>query len=133
LGGLVGEKEDRDEWLESKIVTWFDIIKQLSMVAGPYPQSSYAGMQKSVQAEWTFVQRVVWDMGDKFDTIGEAMHRSFVSSLMKETKSENDPLHRQAALPVKSAGLVRYPGQSILSIYISTYISTISTAGLANI
>jgi hypothetical protein len=47
----------------------------MAMVAGTYPQSAYAGMQKSVQAEWTFVQRVVLDVGDKFDTIREAMHR----------------------------------------------------------
>jgi hypothetical protein len=75
LGGFVGEDEDRDEWLESKIATWVDIIKQLSTVAVPYPQSEYAVIQKSVQAEGTFVQRLVWDVGDKFYTIREAMHR----------------------------------------------------------
>jgi hypothetical protein len=51
LGGFVGEDEDRDEWLDSKIVTWVNSIKQLSTVTGPYPRSAYAGMHKSVQAE----------------------------------------------------------------------------------
>jgi hypothetical protein len=62
-------------------------------------------MQKSVQAEWTFVQRVKRDVGVKFDTVREALHRSFLPSLMKETLSDNDPLRRLAALPVKSVGL----------------------------
>jgi hypothetical protein len=75
------------------------------MVAGPYPQSAYTGMQKSVQAEFTFVQRVIRDVGDKFGTIREVVHRPFLPSLLKETPPENDPLHRLAALPAKSAGL----------------------------
>jgi hypothetical protein len=44
------------------------------MVAGPYTQSACTGMQKSIQAELTFVQRVVQDVGDNFDTLREAMH-----------------------------------------------------------
>jgi hypothetical protein len=82
LGGFIGEDENRDEWLASKITRWVDIINQLSMVTGPYPQSAYAGMQMYVQAEWTFVQRVVRGVGEKFGTIREAMHRSFLLSIL---------------------------------------------------
>jgi hypothetical protein len=105
LGGFVGEDEERDEWLESKISTWVNSIKQLTAVAGPYPQSAYAGMQKYVQAELTFVQRVVQDVGDKFGTVREEMRSLFLPSLLKETLPDNDPLHRLAARPLKSAGL----------------------------
>jgi hypothetical protein len=71
-------------------------------------------MQKSIQAEWNFVQRVVWDVGKKIDTVREEMHGSFLPSLMKETLSDKDPLHRLAALPVKSAGLaLTYPVKSV--------------------
>jgi hypothetical protein len=69
LGGFVGEDEDRDEWLELKIATWFNIIKQTSTVAGSYPQSAYAVMQKYVQVEWNFVQRVIRGVGNTFYTI----------------------------------------------------------------
>jgi hypothetical protein len=62
-------------------------------------------MQKYVQAEWTFVQRVVRDVGNKFGTVREAMHRSFLPYLLKEMLPYNDPLHMLAALPVKSSGL----------------------------
>jgi hypothetical protein len=48
--------------------------------------------------------RVVRDVGNKFGTVKEAMHRSFLPSLLKVTLPDNDPLHRLAALPVKSAG-----------------------------
>jgi hypothetical protein len=83
--GFVGEHKDRDEWLESKILTLVDIINQLTIIMGPYPQPGHAGLQKSVQAELTFVQRVVRDVGNTFDTIREAMNMSFLPSLMKET------------------------------------------------
>jgi hypothetical protein len=70
-------------------------------------------MQKYVQVKWTFVQRVVWDAGVKFHTIREAMHGSFIPSLLKEMLLDNDPIHRLAALPVKSAGLaMTYPVES---------------------
>jgi hypothetical protein len=48
---------------------------------------------------------VVRDVGDKFGTIRDAMHRSFLPSLLKDTLPNNDPLHRLAALPMKTAGL----------------------------
>jgi hypothetical protein len=70
-------------------------------------------MQKSVQAELTFVQREARDVGDEFDTIREAIHRSFLLSLLKETLPDNDPLQRLADLPMKSAGpALTYPVES---------------------
>jgi hypothetical protein len=83
------------------------------MIAGYYPQSAYGGMQKYVQAELTFVQQVVRDVGDKFGTIREVIHRSFIPSLLKETLPENDSLHMLPTLHVKSSGLaLTYPVES---------------------
>jgi hypothetical protein len=42
-------------------------------------------------------------MGDKFETIRKAIHRSFLPSLMEEMLLDNGPLHRLAYLPLKSA------------------------------
>jgi hypothetical protein len=44
-------------------------------------------------------------VGNKVGTVREAIHRPLFPSLLKETLLDNDPLHRLAALPVKSAGL----------------------------
>jgi hypothetical protein len=52
-----------------------------------------------------FFQRVVWDVGEKFDTSREAIYRSFLPYLMKESLSDNGPLNQLSALPVKSNGL----------------------------
>jgi hypothetical protein len=73
LGGFIGVDEEREKWIAAKITTWKDSIQQLASVAGAYPQSAYVGMQKPVQAKWTFVQRVVRDVGDKFSVIRDAM------------------------------------------------------------
>jgi hypothetical protein len=46
-------------------------------------------------------------------TIRGAMHSLCIPSLLKEMLADNDPLHRLAALPVKSAGLaLAYPVES---------------------
>jgi hypothetical protein len=83
------------------------------MVSEPYLKSAYAGMQKSVQVEWTCVERLIRDAGNKCGTIREKMHRSFLPSLLKETLLDNDSFHRLAALPMKSTVLaLTYPIES---------------------
>ncbi len=51
LGGHVGETSSRNAWLEEKISNWKAGIQELAQVAGSYPQSAYAGLQKSLQQE----------------------------------------------------------------------------------
>jgi hypothetical protein len=55
LGGFIGEVDVRDKLIDAKISTRKDNIQQLSSIAGAYPQSTYAAIQKLVQAEWTFL------------------------------------------------------------------------------
>jgi hypothetical protein len=83
LGGFIGKEAGRDAWLEEKIQVWGDYIKQLSSVAGIYLQSVYAGMQKSLQAEYIFVQRVIKGTGPKFEGIQDKMKRIFIPALLK--------------------------------------------------
>jgi hypothetical protein len=44
------------------------------------PQSAYSGLQKSLQQEWQFVQRVRKDIGDEFTEIEEAISLLFLPS-----------------------------------------------------
>ena len=59
LGGYVGDREAEDSWLAEKVQGWIEKVKTLSGVALKHPQSAYSGLQKSLQHELAFMQRVL--------------------------------------------------------------------------
>jgi hypothetical protein len=59
LGGFIGESSAQDEWLDRKIQHWSQAVTSLAAAAVKFPQSAYSGLQRSLQQEWQFVQRVV--------------------------------------------------------------------------
>ena len=58
LGGFVGERETERQWVRTKVEGWEESVKTLAGVDRKHPQFAYAGLQKSLQQEWAFVQRV---------------------------------------------------------------------------
>ena len=73
-GTLVpGGVEVERGWLKDKIQGWTESVRILSGVAQNNPQSTYAGLQKSLQQDWAFVQRVVPGGGDAFGPVEVAL------------------------------------------------------------
>ena len=72
IGGFICTEESRDEWLESKIQGWVETIQIFSKAAHRYPKTAYAGLTRSLQMEWAYVQRVIPDIGDHFGPVEEA-------------------------------------------------------------
>jgi hypothetical protein len=66
LGGLIGEAHEQQDWIRKKTVSWVAAIHELSLVAEKYPQVAYAGLQKSLQQEWQFLQHVMQDLDEEF-------------------------------------------------------------------
>ena len=62
---------------------WAESVRTLAMVACKHPQSAYAGLQKSLQQEWAFVQRVTPGIGDNFGTVEEEIATAFLPALFK--------------------------------------------------
>ena len=58
LCGLVSNMEAKYTWLSEKVQGWAKLVKKLSGVAHKHLHSSYAGLQKSLQQGWAFMQRV---------------------------------------------------------------------------
>ena len=69
LGGYIGDKDAEGRWLAAKIKGWSEAVEIFSSVAQKNPQSAYAGLQKSLQQEWEFVQRVTPGVGDAFGPV----------------------------------------------------------------
>jgi len=105
LGGFIGESASLQPWIAQKVSKWASDVDILATAARAYPQAAYAGLQKSLQQEWQFVQRVTRDVGSHFNPIVKALHGSFLPALFGDNLPEHDPIHTLAGLPVKQAGL----------------------------
>jgi hypothetical protein len=90
LGGFIGSDQDLHAWHEDKVSTWELAIGDLSMAATKYPQSAYTGLQKSLQNEWQFVQRVKPGIGEHFQGVKKALATQFLPALFGESLATDD-------------------------------------------
>ena len=79
-------------------------MKLLAGVAHNHLQSDYSGLQKSLQQEWAFVQRVTPGVRDAFGPVEEAVKEIFVTELY-EVLREGVPERGITHLPVKQVGM----------------------------
>jgi hypothetical protein len=69
----------------------FIVITDLTSVAISHTQSAYTGLQKSLQQEWQFVQRVVKGIGgDDFSEMEKAINDLFLPSLFADQSDESN-------------------------------------------
>ena len=59
LGSFVGSELDQNEWLKGKTDFWAKSIKKLAEIAKSDPHSAFVAVSKSLQNEWSFIQRVL--------------------------------------------------------------------------
>jgi hypothetical protein len=104
---LIGLAEDQPDWVKSKMSDWAAAIHELSLVATHYPQWAYAGLQKSLQQEWQFLQRVTGELGGEFHRGGRSSLYVFcaASPLWCPRHQTNITLWQLGCLPVKKSGL----------------------------
>ena len=74
-------------------------------MARRYPQTAYAGLSKSLQAEWQYVQRVTPHLDQAFAPLEKAIAEIFLPALLASTVEEAAQLRSLIALPVRFGGL----------------------------
>jgi hypothetical protein len=72
-------------------------------MARRYPQTAYAGLAKSLQQEWQYLQRVVPNCGAVFEPVKEAIRLVFLPALLQATGAECQ--HKLTTVSVGKAGL----------------------------
>ena len=102
LGGFVGEKDLESTWLKEKVNAWMEAVDSIAKLAPHASQSAFAGVQRSLQHEWTFVQRVTNCNEALFQPLEERITH-FCSSLLGNEVDEN--LRQWTGLPIKSGGI----------------------------
>ena len=105
LGGFVGDTSTRDEWLENLVSKWEKGVLELTQVAQWYPQTACAGLQKSLQQEWQYLQRVVGNVANHFIPLEKAIRDKFLPALMGEPSLADEYRRPLSTLPVKYAGM----------------------------
>jgi hypothetical protein len=105
IGGFVGSASTQTTWLNSKIDTWLSAINKLASVAKRFPQSALAGLVKSLQGEWQYLQRVTPNVGDAFAPLEQALSTTFLPALFDATPTEIANIRPLLSLPVRMGGL----------------------------
>ena len=82
LGGFVGSKLEGDIWVSSKVDTWVQSLNILSEVAKKQPQAAYVAVSKSLQNEWSYLQRIHPDCDELFNPLRTALINNFIPFLI---------------------------------------------------
>ncbi|KAL7532718.1 hypothetical protein ACHAXR_004802, partial [Thalassiosira sp. AJA248-18] len=81
LGGYIGGKEGKEEWVKAKAVEWATSVKILGRIARNFPQSAYAGFTFCLQCEWEYISRVIPGVAHLLTPIEEAIRGHFLPAL----------------------------------------------------
>ena len=63
---FIGYGEAEKRWMTGKFEGWKESVRILAGISRKHLQSSYARLQKSLQQEWEFIQRVTPGIEDTF-------------------------------------------------------------------
>ena len=105
IGGFIGSEEARQAWLDPQIRQWVEGVKILAKAARKYPQTAYAGLVKSLQTEWTYLQRVAPDVEAAFAPVEKAIVEDFLPALLGDTMATAMDLRELSKFPIRLAGL----------------------------
>lgn len=106
LGGYLGTKEKKLEWVRERVEEWTTGVKALAKVCSKEPQHAYCALVKYMQHEWQYIQRVIPGIENEFGPLQEAIRNHFIPALTGRPDLPADsPVSLLAHLPVRCSGL----------------------------
>ena len=69
--------------MSSKVEGWEEYVGTLARVRLKHPQLDYYGLQKSLQQEWEFVQRITPGIEDALGPVEKALRETFLMALFQ--------------------------------------------------
>ena len=82
LGGFIGTRAELEAHVQGKVEEWISHTKDLARAAKRHPQSAYCVFTKSLQAEWTHLQRILPNIGKFFAPLEEEITNTFIPALL---------------------------------------------------
>ena len=103
LGGVIGEATQCEDLIQLKVNGWVHSINALAKAAKKSPQAAFAAMAKSLQFEWSHVQKVVRNCGPMLQRLHDAIVTNFFPALFDSDVSELET--SMFFLPARMEGL----------------------------
>ena len=90
LGGFIGDHDSTKAFVQKKIMELTNSVVKMSKVAESQPQAAFSALAKSLQFEWSYLQRILPNFDDEYVPIHDAVNRRSVQQFL------------QAPYPIKS-------------------------------
>ena len=103
LGGYVGDRESTEEYVQQQVQNWVHRVEKLTNTATSQPQAAYAALTKSLQVEWTYLQRVIPNCATAFAPLMHILFESFMPTVMGGSISEQEKA--LLSIPVQMGGM----------------------------
>jgi hypothetical protein len=114
IGGFVGSEAMLERWLDPKVKKWVAEVEILARIALRFPQTAYAGLASSLQAEWQYICRIVPGEEHYLGPIETAICEKFIPALLQVSNPVNDTFCQLLLQGVKFGGLaLRNPVTSL--------------------
>jgi hypothetical protein len=83
MGGFVSLEAMLEHWLDPMVKKWVGGIETLVRIAVRFPQTAYAGLVSSLQAEWQYICCVVPGTGQYLELVESALCEKFIPALLQ--------------------------------------------------
>ena len=90
--------------ISAKVEKWVEEIKHLSVIAESQPHAAYSVVTNGLVGRWTFLMRVVPDIGDLLQPLEDAIRFHLLPAITGRA-AISDTEKRMLALPVQDGGL----------------------------
>ncbi len=106
IGGFVGSEAMLERWLDPKVKKWVTGVEILARIASRFPQTAYAGLASSLQAEWQYICRDVPGAEHYLGPIETAICEKFIPALLQVSNPADNTLRQLLSQGVKFGGLI---------------------------
>ncbi|KAL7477070.1 hypothetical protein ACHAW6_002890 [Cyclotella cf. meneghiniana] len=125
VGGFVGSRATRDEWLSPMIQRWVTGIERLAAIATRFPHSAYAGLVSCLSAEWHYICRTIPDVGPSLVPVEQALRMKFLPAIIRFTNPIDGEFRTLLGNRVKTGRLaIRDPTKMAASLYSTSVEAT---------
>jgi hypothetical protein len=105
VGGFVGSEAMLERWLDPKVKKWVAGVEILACIASRFPQTAYAGLASSLQAEWQYICHIVPGAEHYLGPIKTAICEKFIPALLQVSNPVDDTFCQLLLQGVRFGGL----------------------------
>jgi hypothetical protein len=105
VGGFSGSEAMLEHWLNPMVKKWVAGTKTLARIAVRFPQTDYAGLLSSLQAEWQYICCVVPRAGQYLEPVELTLCEKFIPVLLQVSEPVDDVFCQLLSHRVKMGGI----------------------------